>query len=126
MPFCDKLYYKLQHFAREGMDSFQLVCVSSSLHRFLLFWKGNEVEGVQADKKPFMAATSSMEANYYDQEFGSIKFTSRRKDGVPRKAYMKSKGSMEIQKEVSKLLKVTKIVPYRSMSSPIIEEINDD
>ena len=25
-------------------------CVSSSLHRFLLFWKGNEVEVVLADK----------------------------------------------------------------------------
>ena len=33
---------------------------------------------------------------------------------------------MEIQKEAAKLLKVTTIVPYRSISGPIIEEIDDD
>ena len=46
-----------------------------------------------------MVAIGSVEARYYDQELGPIKFTSRRKDGVLRKAYMDSKGSMEIQKE---------------------------
>ena len=46
------------------------------------------MEVVQADKKPIMAAISSMEARYYDQEFVSIKFIGRRKYGVPRKAYM--------------------------------------
>ena len=73
-----------------------------------------------------MVATGSMEARYYDREFGPIKFTSRRKDGVPRKAYMDSKGYVEIQKEVAKLLKVTTIVPYRTTSGLIIEEIDDD
>ena len=73
-----------------------------------------------------MAATDTVKAMYYDQEFDPIKFTSRRKDGVPRKAYMDSKGSMEIQKEEAKLLKVTSIIPYRPMSSPIIKEISDD
>ena len=88
-------------------------CVSSSLHQFLLFWKGNEVEVVRENKKPFMEATGYVEVRYYDQEFGPIKFIGRRKDRVPRKAYMDSKGSMEIQKEAVKLLKVTTIVPYR-------------
>ena len=69
---------------------------------------------------------SSMEVRYYDQEFGPIKFTSRRKYGVPRKAYIDSKRFMEIQKEATKLLKVTIIVPYRLMSGPIIEEIDDN
>ena len=73
-----------------------------------------------------MAATGFVEAKYYDQEFGPIKFTSKRKDGVPRKAYMDSKGSVKIQKEVAKLLKVTTIVPYRPMSGPIIEKIDDN
>ena len=41
-------------------------CVSSSLHQFLLFWKRNEVEVVWTNKQPFMAATSSVEAKYYD------------------------------------------------------------
>ena len=84
------------------------------------------MEVVQADKKHFMAATGSVEARYYDQESDPIKFTSRREDEVPRKAYMDSKGSMEIQKEAAKILKVTKILPYKPMSSPIIKEIDDD
>ena len=100
--------------------------MSPSIHRFLLFWKGNEVEVVRADKQPFIAATGSMEARYYDQEFGPIKFTSRRKDGVLKKAYMDSKGYVEIQNEETKLLKVTTIVPYSPMRDPIIEEIDDD
>ena len=101
-------------------------CLSSSLHQFLLFWKGNEVEVVRTNKQPFMAATGSVEAMYYDQEFDSIKFTSRRKDRVPRKAYMDSNGYVEIQKEAAKLLKVTTIVSYKPMSGPIIKEIDDD
>ena len=43
------------------------------------------MEVVQADKQPFMAAIGFMEARYYDQEFDPLKFTSRRKDGIPRK-----------------------------------------
>ena len=73
-----------------------------------------------------MAATSFVETRYYDQEFGLIKFTRRRKDGVPRKAYMDSKGFVDIKKEAAKLLKVTTIVPYRPTSGPIIKEIDDD
>ena len=77
-----------------------------------------------ADKQPF--TIGSVEARCYDREFGPIKFTSLRKDEVPRKAYMDSKGYVEIQKEVVKLLKVTTIVPYRPMGGLIIEEINDN
>ena len=84
------------------------------------------MEVVWENKQPFMAATGSMEVGYYNQEFGPIKFTSRRKDEIPRKAYMNSKSSVEIRKEVAKLLKVTTVVPYRPMSDPIIEEVDDD
>ena len=73
-----------------------------------------------------MVATSYVEARYYDQEFDPIKFTSRRKDGVPKKANMDSKGSVEIQNEVTKLLKVSTTVPYKPMGGPIIKEIDDD
>ena len=50
----------------------------------------------RANKQPFMAATATsfVEARYYDNEFGPIKFTSRKKDGVPRKAYIDTKGSI--------------------------------
>ena len=83
------------------------------------------MEVVRADEKPFMEAISSMETGYYDQEFSPIKFTSRRKDVVPRRAYMGSKCFVEIQKEATKLLKVTTIVPYNPISGLIIEEIDD-
>ena len=43
-----------------------------------------------------MVAIGSMEARYCDQELGLIKFTSRKKDGVPRKAYIDSKFYVEI------------------------------
>ena len=39
---------------------------------------------------------------------------------------MDLKGFVEIQKEETKLLKVTIIVPYKPMGGPIIEEIDDD
>ena len=39
---------------------------------------------------------------------------------------MNSKGSVEIQNDATKLLKVSTIVPYMSMGGPIIEEIDDD
>ena len=54
------------------------------------------MEVVQADRQSFKAATNFVETRYYDQEFDSIKFTSIRKDGVPRKVYMDSKGYVEI------------------------------
>ena len=60
------------------------------------------------------------------KEFGLIKFTNRRKHGVLRKAYMDSKGYMEIQTNVVKILKVTTIMSYRLTSGPIIKEIDDD
>ena len=43
-----------------------------------------------------MAAIGSVEARYYDKEFGPIKFTSRRKHGVLRIAYVDTKGFVEI------------------------------
>ena len=73
-----------------------------------------------------MVATGLVEARYYDQEFSPIKFTSRRKNRVPRKADMDSKGHVEIQKEAVKLLKVTAVMLYRSMSGLIIEERDYD
>ena len=62
------------------------------------------MEVVRVNKQPFMGSIGSIEAMYDDQEFGLIKFTRKRKDRVPRKAYMDSKGFVEIQKEATKLL----------------------
>ena len=61
------------------------------------------MEVVKVDKQPFMVTTSFVEAMFFDKEFGLINFTSRKKDGVLRKAYIDSKGSLEIQNEVTKV-----------------------
>ena len=45
------------------------------------------MEVVRADKQLFIAATSFVEARYYDQEFDPIKFISRRKDGIPKSVH---------------------------------------
>ena len=72
------------------------LCVSSSIHQFLLFWKGDEVEVVWADKQPFIATSYSIEANYYDQEFSLIKFKGKKKDGALREIYIDSRDTSEI------------------------------
>ena len=53
-------------------------CVSSSLHQLLLFWKNGEEEMVWANKKNSIATLDSIEASYYDQECGLIKFKGKR------------------------------------------------
>ena len=100
-------------------------CVWSSLHQFLLFWKGDEVEVVWANKQPFIATSNFVEASYYDQEFGPIKFKGKKKNGTPREIYMESKDTSNIQDQIAKLLKTANIVPFRPIRGLVIEEIDD-
>ena len=100
-------------------------CVLSSFHQFLLFWKGNEVELVWANKQPFIAPSDSVEASYYDQEFGLIKFKFKKKNGAPREIYMESRDTYGIQYQAAKILKTTIIMPFMPIKGSIIEEIND-
>ena len=99
--------------------------MSSSIHQFLLFWKGDEVKVVWVDKQPFIATSNSMEANYYDQEFGPIKFKGKKKNEIPREIYMDSRDIGDIQDQAAKLLKTNAIVPFRPIKGLVIEEIND-
>ena len=99
--------------------------MSSSLHQFLLFQKGDEVEAVWADKQPFIATLDSVEVSHYDQEFSPIKFKGKNKDRVPNEIYMDSRDTGEIQYQVVILLKTTTIVPFRPIKGSIIEEIDD-
>ena len=96
-------------------------CVLSSLHQFLLFWKGDEVEVVWVDKQTFIATSDSIQASYYDQEFDPIKFKGKKKNGAPRKIYMDSRDTGEIQDHVVKLLKITATVPFKLLKRPVIE-----
>ena len=98
---------------------------ASSLHQFVLFWKGDEVELVWVDKQHFIVTSNFVEASYYDQEFDPIKFKGKKKNGAPKEIYMESRDIGEIQDQAAKLLKTTTIVPFRSIRGSIIEEIND-
>ena len=71
-------------------------CVSSSLYQFLLFWKRDEVEVVWLDKQPFIATLDFVEASYYDQESGPIKFKGKKKNGALRKYTWRKKFRLKI------------------------------
>ena len=88
-------------------------CVPSSLYQLLLFWKGDEVEVVWADKQPFIATSDSVEASYYDQDFGLIKFKGKKENETLREIYMESRDSGDIQDQAAKLLKTTTIMLFR-------------
>ncbi|KAK9943094.1 hypothetical protein M0R45_008713 [Rubus argutus] len=45
------------------------MCIPSTLHQLLIFWNGDEVEVVKADK-PFKATANVVEAAYYDELVG--------------------------------------------------------
>ena len=66
-----------------------------------------------------------MEASYYDQEFGPIKFRGKKKDETPRELYMEARDTSDIQDQVDKLLKTTAIMPFKAIKGLIIEENND-
>ena len=73
----------------------------------------------------FIAILDYVEASYYDQEFGPIKFKGKKKDRAPREIYMKSRDIDKIKDQATKLLKTTTIVPFKLIKGPIIEEIDD-
>ena len=59
------------------------LCVPSSLHQVLLFWNNEEVEVVKADNRPFMVTANAVEARYYDDDIGLIKFFGKTRFGRP-------------------------------------------
>ena len=100
-------------------------CVTSSLHQFLLFWKGDEVEVAWTDKQPFTATLNFVEASYYDQEFSEIEFKGKKKNETKREIYMESRDTDDIQDQATKLLKIVDIMPFRTIKGLVIEEIDD-
>ena len=58
-------------------------CIPSTLHQFLNFWNGEEVEVISADSKPFMARVHSAEALLYEDHIGPVKLIGTNKHGGP-------------------------------------------
>ena len=59
------------------------ICIPSTLHQFLIFWNGEEVEVISADSKPFVARVHSAEALLYDDHIGPVKLIGTNKHGGP-------------------------------------------
>ncbi|GKV18516.1 hypothetical protein SLEP1_g28883 [Rubroshorea leprosula] len=49
-------------------------CVPSTLHQKLIFWAGGRTEVVIADDKLFLENINAVEARYYDEDIGTIRF----------------------------------------------------
>ncbi|GKV52897.1 hypothetical protein SLEP1_g59450 [Rubroshorea leprosula] len=58
-------------------------CVPSSLHQKLIFWNGGKAEVVSADDKLFSANTYLVEARYYEEDIGTIRFFGMDRHGKP-------------------------------------------
>ena len=58
-------------------------CIPSTLHQFLIFWNGEEVEVIGADNKPFVARVHGVEALLYEDHIGPVKLIGMNKHGGP-------------------------------------------
>ena len=58
-------------------------CIPSTLHQFLIFWNGEEVEVINADNKPFIARVNGAEAMLYEDHIGLVKLIGMNKHGGP-------------------------------------------
>ena len=58
-------------------------CIPSTLHQFLIFWNGLEVEVIGADNKPFVARVNNAEVLLYENHIGPVKLIGTSKHGGP-------------------------------------------
>ncbi|GKV34003.1 hypothetical protein SLEP1_g42432 [Rubroshorea leprosula] len=72
-------------------------CVPSTLHQKLIFWNGGRTEVVTADDKPFVASTNAVEARYYDEDIGTIRFFGMGRYGRPSGITACTKSAMDRQ-----------------------------
>ncbi|GKV19432.1 hypothetical protein SLEP1_g29693 [Rubroshorea leprosula] len=57
--------------------------VPSTLHQKLIFWNAGRTEVMTTDDKPFVANTNVVEARYYDEDIGTIRFFGMDRYGRP-------------------------------------------
>ncbi|XP_073138879.1 uncharacterized protein [Henckelia pumila] len=96
--------------------------IPSSMHQFLMFWIGDDVEIVQEDSQPFQASSIVVESRYYNGDFGPIKFYGKNKGGQHKSVYMET---LETNPMFDGVLKTTVIAPPSPMIQPLIEEEPD-
>ncbi|GKV36311.1 hypothetical protein SLEP1_g44457 [Rubroshorea leprosula] len=100
-------------------------CVPSSLHQRLIFWNGGKTEVVYADNRPFLANSNMVEARYYDEDVGTIRFFGMDRQGKPRGITACNKPTLAkyvVDDVCNELLQPIAIIPYRPQEEPKIEE----
>ena len=72
-------------------------CIPSTLHQFLIFWNGEEVEVISADSKPFVARVHNAEALLYEDHIGPVKLIGTNKHGGPESFTFLKDQALDIQ-----------------------------
>ncbi|KAH7858385.1 hypothetical protein Vadar_023231 [Vaccinium darrowii] len=80
------------------------MAVPSTLHQCLIFWHGDDVEVVWADKRPFLASSNHADAKLYDNEISPVKFTGTDKYGKPTAITLSTQTSVDEFKAIYKQL----------------------
>ncbi|KAH7860721.1 hypothetical protein Vadar_017172 [Vaccinium darrowii] len=80
------------------------MAVPSTLHQCLIFWHGDDVEVVWADKRPFLASSNHADAELYDNEISPVKFTGTDKYGKPTAITLSTQTSVDEFKAIYKQL----------------------
>jgi hypothetical protein len=89
------------------------MAVPSTLHQCLIFWRGDDVEVVWADKRPFLASSNHADAKLYDNEISPVKFTGTDKYGKPTGITLSTQTSVDEFKAI-----------YKQLVGPLLTEIN--
>ncbi|KAH7861485.1 hypothetical protein Vadar_026760 [Vaccinium darrowii] len=78
------------------------MAVPSTLHQCLIFWHGDDIEVVWADKRPFLASSNHADAKLYDNEISPVKFTGTDKYGKPTAITLSTQTSVDEFKAIYK------------------------
>ncbi|KAH7833068.1 hypothetical protein Vadar_002826 [Vaccinium darrowii] len=89
------------------------MAVPSTLHQCLIFWHGDDIEVVWADKRPFLASSNHADAKLYDNEISPVKFTGTDKYGKPTAITLSTQTSVDEFKAI-----------YKQLVGPLLTEIN--
>ncbi|KAH7864116.1 hypothetical protein Vadar_025982 [Vaccinium darrowii] len=80
------------------------MAVPSTLHQCLIFWHGDDIEVVWADKRLFLASSNHVDAKLYDNEISPVKFTGTDKYGKPTAITLSTQTSVDEFKAIYKQL----------------------
>ncbi|KAH7847659.1 hypothetical protein Vadar_028718 [Vaccinium darrowii] len=89
------------------------MAIPSTLHQCLIFWHGDDVEVVWADKRPFLASSNHADAKLYDDDISLIKFTGYDKYGRPTALTLENQTSMDAFKAI-----------FKQLVGPLLMEVN--